>query len=390
MRQASKILLLKAIIMGTIFASGSMGRSGFEEWEREGQENDLPLYRKEPRIKKMFEEKDLKSSDRAARIAELLKGIEECNAAHRNMLSQPRIFDLSVSPMSDVYEHLSRARELSTNVGKITLLNVTESQISEILNSENANRIEELAAWTTEEGYARDGHRGKFLPALKQIKNRSNIARILEQIDERNKVARALLRQPRVMDLSISSVRDVLDFLQDAHKYSGNDPIKVTLTLYNATEEQLEEIRKSPNAHRHIGELILVNEENELIDGEENLDGLGNDIHPQRIANFPRAGKATRRQDELLPEDLNDNFGNKDDGIHEPIKGFTAIPVRLGSPDDAIEPTLLSWEVTPLQEGTNHGIIKDHFGNSNEPARHASKNLVNIYCRGMESGSRAQ
>lgn len=308
MIKSNKIRLLKAVALGTTLGALSTNSSIGTEDNKHEKESNKPAFNAESTGD---------HTEVAPRVQEILEAVEERRAIRRGLFRQPRTFDLNVMPINDVFNHLYGAYQASDNgahvvkVETLTLLNITQEQLNQILNHENAGHIEALD-WTyqpvlvamtqdmdnedttqemeTETGdidsgedLARDRHQAQFVPTLMQIierkenpgrglkpvvrqeergrdRNREQEIRVsaakqlLEQIDERTRRRQEILSQPRTIDLGVKPIGNVLNVLYNARKYSGQTPIKVKLNLLNVTEAQLNRVLNDENAN-HIGAL---------------------------------------------------------------------------------------------------------------------------------------
>ncbi|MCE3230330.1 MAG: hypothetical protein K0R52_258 [Alphaproteobacteria bacterium] len=271
MFKTKNISLWKAIAMGVLVAKSIMGA---EEGYRRGKEPNKAIREVE------MAREGLQGSgsgvdmdarlDTAVRISELLKGIEDRKEKRRNLLRQPRIFDLSLQGVDPVVWHLDKAREFSEQRHPVKvalkLFNIVDWQLNQILNHPYANHIEGLD-WTYQPvpSMTRQHLReeGEAMDTVSRIRG------LLEEAEKRKEERRNLLRQLRAFDLSVQGVDPVVWHLNKAHELSepGN-PVKVAFKLFNIVDWQLHQILSHPHAN-HIEGLDWMPQPIPAVMGEE-------------------------------------------------------------------------------------------------------------------------
>ncbi len=132
---------------------------------------------------------------------------------------------------------------------------------------------------------------------------------ILSEGEERKAIRRGLLQQLRLFDLSVKPVGDVLEFLGQAHKHSGQDPIKVKLNLLNVAPAQLNAILTDENAI-HIGELEFS--EQPVVTSDQ---GTGKE--DKKLDKIPDTNRADRI---LLARKILDQIDKRTQGRQEILK----------------------------------------------------------------------
>jgi hypothetical protein len=246
---------------------------------------------------------------------------------------------------------------------------------------------------------------------------------IIRLIEEREQAERAILRQPRVLDLSEKSVVAVLNLMKNARLLSAGqtNPVRVNLTLNNITPLQLENIMFDENREyieeinwTLVGKPQMLTDDGELIDEDEDdlkktkddddlkkdkdededdlkkikdedEDDLNNNIFrnlrphvdPRGIDNVPRLRRAAAR---------GRNAPHLNELVKDPAQELMLLPpIRLNGngagvgSDYLIDPTLVSWGSTSKNGIDTAG--SENLGNPSLSSRAQQKGLVHIFCK---------
>lgn len=166
MLKSNKVNLIKAVAVGVLFANGSLGMDENQKQGKEVPDRDAHQAKFVYTLRHIVDQGDqlrdrLISVDlRGPSVANVrdsgasnmnffvnntLELLDRRTQQRQDLMRQPRTIDLSVKSLDSVRNFLANARIYDVKV-KLTLLNVTDTQLNEILNGNN-DEIEDLD-WT--------------------------------------------------------------------------------------------------------------------------------------------------------------------------------------------------------------------------------------------------
>lgn len=337
MFKRSNSVFVKALAMGSILASGGIATDG-EDNKRENN-LDVPLY-KAKNYKDPTETtpetmgsggQDIHISLIESNVRNILSLVDERAEARRKLLQRPIKVDLRGAPIRGVLPFdkvvntlLADAKKYNVRI-KLTLLNVTEKELDEIITNKNADFIDESEFdWTPETKLIDDMGAYDFYGMEDE---KGEITNTSKDVDE------------EWIDDSVKLTADESDeeWITDPLWLTPGDP------------------------------------DEEWIDDPEGLLKHG----PYAGLPRPRRAVARGRHMPILP-DLMENFGQK--AIVAPPKMGMVTP-EAGS-IVVVNPELSGWNMTLIKDVENNmGQNPHELGDTSNLTNHMSHSLVHIFCR---------
>jgi len=445
MRKSRKILLLKAVLMSALCSGNSLG------WHRQGDHgegfDDFSSFAKLKKIKKGGGIKDFADKSKSKLLGETLPlpslyqgafnpegeghneeevynvcrsildsfsaRTEERNRRSRELLELPYPYriDLSTTPLNTVFLLLYNAHKYSHGDPiKLTLKleNVTNRQLDIIWGDPKAVRHIGKFEYTYRPDASVEEDRGDANEAWGEVPDEeqtpdeaaaaltiSVVRGFLERADERNRRRRELLELPYRIDLNTTPFNVILQLLNNAQKYSREEPIRLKLNIANINKEQISIILSDENKNYIDAEVLKwtyqsigkeKEEESIFVDAVDVVDANGFYRLPQH------ARRATRWREIEGQEENETNLepvGNTFEPDEEEPLLKKIVAQGKGQSDrekdtEVDRPILPIWNITPLKAKEDSiGKAIESIGSFNEHAHRASKNFVKIYCRGF-------